>query len=280
MKSFNNKERNKSPEKTDHLFRVPPAPLSNFIAAIWASSAKESLKEIRVIPDGCGILLFNFSKPVLINTENNHYQLTKTLFSGISSRYHDLTCTENHEQAGVIFKPFGAFQLMDIPMSAFYNAGIETDLIAKNKFSEIFEKMQTAAAPAGRLLLLEKWLLLHLSNKTLAPGINYLTSLLQNDDEITAGQLAIKAGFSQQHTARLFNKYIGATPKTMQRIFRFQNALTLMNHGTDKSLTDICYSANYFDQAHFIHECRSLTGYTPKELPLKLFPEQKRIALL
>ena len=58
-------------------------------------------------------------------------------------------------------------------------------------------------------------------------------------------------------------KLVGTTPKKFASIVRFNVPNDFTNI---KSLTDICYENNFFDQAHFINDFKQYTVDTPETL--------------
>lgn len=77
--------------------------------------------------------------------------------------------------------------------------------------------------------------------------------------------LSEKTGYSARYINMLFEQYIGLSPKTFERILKFQNAINLLNHHQEGHLTQVGMEAGYFDQAHFIREFKKLTAMTPAE---------------
>jgi len=55
---------------------------------------------------------------------------------------------------------------------------------------------------------------------------------------------------------------VATTPKKFASIVRFNCVLSDLSN--IKSLTDICYENNFFDQAHFIKDFKQYTGDTPE----------------
>ena len=78
--------------------------------------------------------------------------------------------------------------------------------------------------------------------------------------------LAEDAGVSRRHLAKLFRAEIGATPKTMARILRFEHARTMAGTVPRLGWADIAYEAGYADQAHLVREFRELSGLSPTDL--------------
>ena len=56
------------------------------------------------------------------------------------------------------------------------------------------------------------------------------------------------------------------TPKLFARTIRFDRALIARRNAPGRPWTDIIHELGYFDQAHFIRECRAFTGLPPGRL--------------
>lgn len=67
---------------------------------------------------------------------------------------------------------------------------------------------------------------------------------------------------SQSPFEKRFRKVLPPPQKKIASIVRF-NAI-VNDLGSARSLTDICYENNFFDQAHFIKNFRQFTGDTPE----------------
>ena len=63
---------------------------------------------------------------------------------------------------------------------------------------------------------------------------------------------------------RKFAKQVGTSPKQLCRAIRLQKTLKTMLDG-NKSLTDVGYESEYYDQAHFIKDFKDFTGVSPKQ---------------
>lgn len=87
----------------------------------------------------------------------------------------------------------------------------------------------------------------------------------KNDENITVESLSKAIGVSDTTLFRLFKKQVGQNPKSYIKTMRFRNVLNdVLQHNC--SFTNIAYSNQFYDQAHFNHEFKSLAGYTPKHL--------------
>ncbi|MBA4053530.1 MAG: hypothetical protein C0490_02350, partial [Marivirga sp.] len=133
--------------------------LQPFVSCVWASKGHDEVRNERIIPDGGSTLIFNFGDAVTARRADGSVTTWKhNFFAGLATSYLDLTYEGTFEQVGVIFKPFGAFHLMNLPMSEFVNAGFELDLVDKHKFKKVFDDMAGTEDLHQRLTLVCCWL--------------------------------------------------------------------------------------------------------------------------
>jgi AraC-like DNA-binding protein len=74
------------------------------------------------------------------------------------------------------------------------------------------------------------------------------------------------SGFSASQFQRRFAAQVGLTPKLFERTIRFDRALVARRNSPKRLWTDIIHELGYFDQAHFIRECRAFAGLPPSGL--------------
>ena len=78
--------------------------------------------------------------------------------------------------------------------------------------------------------------------------------------------LVAKSGLSASQLQRRFATQVGMTPKLFARTIRFDRALVARRASPNRLWTDIIHELGYFDQAHFIRECRAFAGLPPSGL--------------
>jgi AraC-like DNA-binding protein len=104
-------------------------------------------------------------------------------------------------------------------------------------------------------------------------NLSFITEAI-NLIELKVGNLEItelskQLGVSDRTIRNHFYDYIGCSPKEYLRIVKLKQVANQLKH-SQKSLTNIAYENNYFDQAHFIHEIKDITGQSPNELRKKI----------
>jgi AraC-like DNA-binding protein len=90
-----------------------------------------------------------------------------------------------------------------------------------------------------------------------------LSVLLHAPGTIGIEQDLSATGISSRHLRRLFDHYVGGTPKTFSKILRFQQLLRQTPSAAHLRASKHFFDLGYYDQSHFIKEFKSLYGLTP-----------------
>ncbi|HAS42172.1 MAG TPA: hypothetical protein DCS93_16970 [Microscillaceae bacterium] len=77
--------------------------------------------------------------------------------------------------------------------------------------------------------------------------------------------LAQTLQLSERQLHRLFQTYLGCSPKAFIQIARFRQSAFNKLANQALSLTELTYEYRYFDQSHFIRDYQRLTGSSPKQ---------------
>lgn len=81
---------------------------------------------------------------------------------------------------------------------------------------------------------------------------------------VSIGALAADTGWSERHLTRVFIERTGLAPKLYARLTRFHAVLAAQARLPQASLSALALDGGYFDQAHFIRDCREFTGAAPR----------------
>lgn len=91
-----------------------------------------------------------------------------------------------------------------------------------------------------------------------------LVEKIQREREIrTVDELAAQAQIGKRALQRLFQDYVGASPKWVIRRYRLHEAVERIHAGQPYDLAQLAVELGYFDQAHLINDFRSNVGMTP-----------------
>jgi AraC-like DNA-binding protein len=82
---------------------------------------------------------------------------------------------------------------------------------------------------------------------------------------VRVDQIVDRRGIGKRALQRLFNDYVGVSPKWVINRYRLHEAIERLADGVDVDWTELALDLGYFDQAHFIRDFRRLVGRTPGE---------------
>lgn len=89
---------------------------------------------------------------------------------------------------------------------------------------------------------------------------------MQNDHELTRVDDVCRAfGVHIRKLQRLFDQYVGVSPKWVLMLFRLQNAAATIDNGGIVNFTRLAADLGYYDQSHFIKDFRTVIGETPED---------------
>jgi transcriptional regulator GlxA family with amidase domain len=97
------------------------------------------------------------------------------------------------------------------------------------------------------------------------PAVREAVGLLLHGGPMAVTDIAERVFVSERQLRRRFSEEVGYGPKTLQRILRFQRAVTELR-SERAGLAGAAATAGYADQAHLSRESRRLAGLSPRQL--------------
>jgi AraC-like DNA-binding protein len=87
---------------------------------------------------------------------------------------------------------------------------------------------------------------------------------IRNSSGTTAvHRLADELGYSERHLRKIFNQYVGLSPKRLMRIMRVTHTVRRIDAGWPYSQAQLADAGGYYDQAHMIDDFQALLGESP-----------------
>jgi methylphosphotriester-DNA--protein-cysteine methyltransferase len=128
------------------------------------------------------------------------------------------------------------------------------------------EQLAGAAEPDQMLTLLEEALMRQLREIHGLDLVRHVSAAIAaTGGTVPIGDLIAAGGVSSTYLARSFKEIIGITPKRLARAHRFSTTVLAIDPAEPIDWADLAARAGYFDQAHFAHEFREFTGFTPTQ---------------
>ena len=164
------------------------------------------------------------------------------------------------------FQPAGLNRLAGIDMTLLVNAGIAARDVLGRHATRLDDAIRLAPDFAARVAAAERWIGSMLDDGTKDPIDAASRLLIASGGRARIDAIVERSGLSARHFQRRFSAQVGLSPKLYARTIRFDAAFSAHRREPAKSWTRIVHEAGYFDQAHFVRECRALVGMAPSEL--------------
>lgn len=176
------------------------------------------------------------------------------------------------DQICIIFQPSA--------LRAFTNESYENLMTSEFVFEElcssdqqVLERIFETDEFSKRAEKLECLLLENLQND-IPEKLKEAMMLINQKNIFSIDSLSKDLKISEATLFRLFKNNLGQNPKSYLKTLRFRNVLNDIIK-PERSLTNLAYQNQYYDQAHFINDFKTLAGFSPKQLVGKISVNQK-----
>ncbi|PZD76543.1 helix-turn-helix transcriptional regulator [Mesonia sp. K7] len=238
----------------------PSKALTHYIHTYWELKGEASSHHWeRIFPDGCPGLIINLGDSCTTDNGRAIMEHGKTYVVGAMTTYKESFVSENTHLVGVCLQPaaFSSFfayaplsELKNNTVLFDRNLSFEKDLFFNGTYTNYLNRFFTERKNDASM--------------SLAPAVTTVQAL---KGRITVEELAKQHGFSIRQLERLFNDFIGLTPKEYTNIMRLQNALNLIASQTEPTaLLDIAFECGYYDHSHLTNAIKHHTGFLPSKL--------------
>ena len=235
---------------------TPSTSLSDHIHCFWQLKTENKLAtpfNYRVVSDGCIDVFFDLN-----NTRDN-------FIMGFCKEFKEFPVGTDFNYVGIRFYPSIFPSLFKITANELSNSDIALTKI-NHDFSCFISKMESNNLK-DIIEHLETYLTSIIQNSNISIDLRFFNAfvkILEAKGNIeTENQL--DTGLSPRQLRRLFNYYIGTTPKSFSLVVRFQHVLNKLLHSKNYS-SSIFLDAGFYDQAHFIKNFSQFYGISPMKV--------------
>jgi AraC-like DNA-binding protein len=257
---------------------TPEDRLKPFIKCFYIFQSEYDIEfEDVVFPSGFTEIIFNLGQGTWASGDGNKYKITPQIeLWGQVTKPMQIKSKGKHLMLGVRFFPHSAGYFLKEDIGQFNNMVSDLSDVLGSAVKTLHARLLETYDLIGRIELIELFLLKRLStDKKLNARIEEIGHLLHNiNKNYTENSISIVAsqhGITPRYLHKLVYQYTGLSPKSLNRINRFQLSLKLITQ-KEESLTSIAYECGYFDQSHFIRDFKSFTGVTPSDYLDNKFP--------
>jgi AraC-like DNA-binding protein len=241
---------------------IPNELLKPFIKAYRIIESEDEIIN-RVLPNTSLAIVFRFKglNGYVENVKRNN--LPTSTFSGLRKSVRLINYAADTSTIIVLFREGGASAFFEEPLYELFEESVSLDnFINPDKLAVTEQQLAEAKDNTQRIAIIETFLLSRLYQYNPDKLINAAVKQIH----LTKGNIKIKklAGslyISNDAFEKRFRKTVGTSPKQFSSIVRMASVINQKQQA--QSLTDIAFSAGYYDQPHFNKEFKLFTGLTP-----------------
>jgi AraC-like DNA-binding protein len=173
---------------------------------------------------------------------------------------------------GVKFRPGGFRPFIKFPVSTYSEQTLALKSVLGTAAEDLDKQVLMHADHHAAVDVLETFL------RSLDPAVDSNAELCaqivgriaDSRDINKVEMVATFCGIGMRRLQRLFDEYVGVSPKWVIQRYRLHEAAERIAQAIEPDWPDIALNLGYADQAHFIRDFRKLVGVTPAEYFLSL----------
>ncbi len=245
--------------------RRPAPPLDRFVHLVWlyegypATHARE-----RLMPDGSSELVINLKQDEIRLYDTDCRRFPGAVLIGARSESFVIDTEEQARVIGVHFRAGGVFPFLRMPADELHNRHIALEDLWGREVRELRHAIIEASTPEARLDRLEAELRLRLVRPEPHPAIGFALREFNTVPHLrTVADVTGQIGLSLRRFIQIFREHVGLTPKMFCRVRRFQETIRTTARAHQVDWARVANDCGYYDQAHFIHDFRDFSGFSP-----------------
>ncbi|UKS25663.1 AraC family transcriptional regulator [Paenibacillus sp. HWE-109] len=168
---------------------------------------------------------------------------------------------------GVKFHPGGFYPFWKQPVSMLTGEILSIQEAFGVETTDMTQKMFAMEHGEDMIPLVEQFLRDRLPepDEQVALIRRIVQAAITNKEILQVEDMAHTFGINKRTLQRLFNRYVGVSPKWVIGRYRLQEAAELMEKGGMPDWSKLSQDLGYYDQAHFIKTFKSMIGKSPEE---------------
>jgi AraC-like DNA-binding protein len=237
-------------------YRAPRGALREFVELLW-------LFDGYVQPHAHERLLPMPTTELVIDLREGTAAAEATTVAGPHSEHWVLDTSAEASVLGVHFRAGGAFPFFDFPASELHNVRISLETLWGARARLLVEQVLAAPTSDAKFDVLEQVLLATARSLSRHRAVTFALRELSGPGGRSVAEVTDALGMSQRRFLERFRTEVGMTPKLFARVQRFQAVIEAVHTLREVNWADVASDCGYFDQAHFIHDFRAFSGFTP-----------------
>jgi AraC-like DNA-binding protein len=222
------------------------------------------------LPDGVSYLSSTLPHPACnLSVERGHLREgvagDPVVVTGVPTRRFDVTIRDQGWVFGTKFRPGGLASLAGVRARPLRDLTVPAVDVFPRTTVDALRELRPPLTPQACKDLVDA----ALSDLVTTPEPAYETvlgvvaTMLEDRTLVRVAEVEERCGIDRRRLQRLFERYVGATPKWTLARYRIHDAVSDLDAGYAGSLADLAARYGWFDQAHFTREFTDLVGVPP-----------------
>ena len=189
----------------------------------------------------------------------------KSIVSGIHTNTLIRDCGHDFWALKIIFQPCALFRLTGLPMHELVSNFADAEAIFSKDVTLVYERLNGTDNLNEMLGQIEFYLQKLISQKTKnIHAIDFVCQqLLTQNNKLSIDVLAKQSCLSTRQFIRKFEERTGISPKTYDKIVRFDKAYRQKNNNPNLDWLSIALDSGYYDYQHLTKDYKDFTNHTP-----------------
>jgi AraC-like DNA-binding protein len=186
--------------------------------------------------------------------------------TGVVTRRFDVTLHEAGWVYAAKFRPGGLAALTGVHARTLRDATVPASKVLEPSVPDALCELRPGASTEEGKQLFD----VVLGRLATTPTDDYLllldviAAMLGDRSLLKVAQVGQECGVGTRSLQRLFDRYVGVSPKWVLSRYRMHDVVTDLDAGYGGSLADLAAKYGWFDQAHFTREFTDLVGVPPR----------------
>ena len=247
-----------------HLERIECSPeLSPWVENYWSLRWD--------LPPGSSYVSSTLPHPACnLSVERGHQRdevgADPVVVTGVVTKRFDVTIREAGWVYAAKFRPGGLAAFTGVHARTLRDATVPASEVLDPATTNVLRELGPQASPGEGRGLFDEVLgrLATPLNHDYLLLLDVIAAMLDDRSVLKVAQVEEKCGISTRSLQRLFERYVGVSPKWVLSRYRMHDAVTDLDAGYGGSLADLAAKYGWFDQAHFTREFTNLVGVPPR----------------
>lgn len=250
---------------------IPPSPALSGVVTHYRVKQMQ-LPRAMVFPNHAPVfqgLIFNLEEleDLVFKKKGDHSLNAKVYYVGqaVSPSFLYSSSLSLHIIA-VNFTPTGLFRLTGIDLHHFTDKIVDAVDIFGPEIIDLYEMLLKVKEPNEGLTLIDTFLAKKIvcsKKQNNAAVLHSMNALHHHAGNLTVRDLQRLSNATPRTLERAFKSEIGMSPKTFQRLIRFNKAKQYMQQQSNPDWWEVVVKFGFYDHSHFISEFQTFAGMTP-----------------